>query len=59
LSWSRAALAGVLYAVLMCGWVWYDRTPSFDELVIRFAVYFLAFTFGLRFLVNLLARRKG
>ena len=59
MSWSRAALGGLLYAILMCGWVWYDRAPGFDELAIRFAVYFLAFTAGLRVLYNLIAKRKG
>ena len=43
----------------MCGWVWFDRNPGFDELAIRFSVYFLAFTVGFRFLYNMVTGRKA
>ena len=58
MSWTRAAVAGLLFAILMCGWVWYDRAPGFDELALRFAVYFLAFTTCFRLIVTMLAQRK-
>ncbi len=58
ISWSRAAAAGLLFAVVMCAWVWIDRSPGFDQLVIRFAAYFVAFTCGFYFLYNLVARQK-
>lgn len=58
LDWSRAAAAGLLFAIAMCFWVWFDRAPGFDQLAIRFAVYFLAFTIGFRLLYNLVVARK-
>ncbi|QZD87702.1 hypothetical protein [Qipengyuania psychrotolerans] len=59
MSWTRAAIAGLLFAFLMCGWAWFDRNPGFDELAIRFSVYFLAFTVGFRFLYNMATGRKA
>lgn len=58
LDWSRAAAAGLLFAIVMCFWVWFDRSPGFDQLAIRFAVYFLAFTVGFRLLYNMIVARK-
>ncbi len=59
ISWSQASVAGLLYAMMMCAWVYYDRGLGFDELSIRFAIYFVAFTVGFRVLMNLLAKRKA
>ena len=59
ISWSQASVAGLLYAMVMCAWVYHDRGPGFDELAIRFAIYFVAFTVGFRFLMNFLARRNA
>lgn len=59
MSWSRAAVAGLLFAILMCGWVWFDRSPGFDQLAIRFAVYFVTFTAGFRLLYNFAAKRRS
>ncbi|MBT8427568.1 MAG: hypothetical protein KJO02_06030 [Erythrobacter sp.] len=58
ISWSRAAAAGLLFALVMCAWVWIDRNPGFDQLAIRFAAYFVAFTCGFYFLYNLVAGQK-
>ena len=58
ISWSQASVAGLLYAMVMCAWVYYDRGLGFDEIAIRFAIYFVAFTVGFRVLMNLLARRN-
>ncbi|MGB3797559.1 MAG: hypothetical protein WA957_14805 [Alteraurantiacibacter sp.] len=58
ISWSQASAAGLLYAMVMCAWVYYDRGLGFDELAIRFAIYFAAFTVGFRLLLNLLGRRE-
>ena len=38
--------------------VWVDSDPGFDELAIRFAVYFVIFTAGFYFLYNLIAGRN-
>ncbi len=59
ISWSQASVAGLLYAMMMCAWVYYDRGLGFDKLSIRFAIYFVAFTVGFRVLMNLLAKRKA
>ncbi len=58
-SWSQASVAGLLYAMVMCAWVYYDRGLGFDALSIRFAIYFVAFTVGFRILMNALARRHS
>ena len=59
LSFSRAALGGFLYGAVMCAWIYYDRGAGFDELAIRFAVYFTAFTLGLWWLYNFIAKRSN
>jgi formate/nitrite transporter FocA (FNT family) len=57
-AWSRAAIAGLLFALGMCTYIWIDRAPGFDQLAIRFAVYFLAFTTGLKLIVDYTMRQK-
>jgi hypothetical protein len=54
-----AALAGFFYAVLMCGWVYFDKGTGLNGLSIRFAAYFAVFTLGFYFLYNFVAKRKG
>lgn len=54
----RAAVAGLLFAVFMCLWVWFDRSPGFDDLAIRFAIYFTVFTSGYYILTNFLGARR-
>ena len=56
MSWRLAATIGVIFAVLMCVWLRLDRGLGFDELGIRFAVYFAVLTVGLRVIVTWLAR---
>ncbi len=56
---SRASLAGVLFALMMCTWVYIDRGPGFDELAIRFAAYFVAFTLGFWALYNFVLRKES
>lgn len=57
MSWSRAALAGLIFGILMCAWVYIDRGAGFDELAMRFAAYFVCFTVGFRFLFNLVTKQ--
>jgi len=57
-SWSQASLTGLAFATLSCLWRYYSDDAGFDELAIRFAVYFVAFTIGFRLIVNMLAGRK-
>ncbi len=57
ISFNGAALGGFLYAALMCAWIYYDRAATFDELAIRFAVYFIGFTLGLYYIYNWIVTR--
>ncbi len=58
IGWRRASVAGLLYAMIMCAWVYYDRGLGFDALSVRFAIYFVVFTVGFRLLYNFVVRRK-
>lgn len=62
-SLLTAALAGFIYATVMCLWVYFDRGLSVDQLLIRFAAYFSVFTLGFyslyNFVVGQLADRNG
>ena len=58
ITWSQATLSGLLFAIAMCVWTWFRHDAGFDELAIRFPVYFLIFSGGLYFLYNLAAQRK-
>ncbi len=59
LSLRRAALAGLIYAVLMSAWRYYDGYRDLDDLEIRFAIYFSIFTLGFWWLYNLVIKRRG
>ena len=54
MSLKKAALAGLIYAVLMCVWYVYGRDGDPDQIWLRFAAYFSIFTLGFWFLYNLL-----
>ena len=57
-DWQVGVLTGLAFATLSCLWRYYSDDAGFDELAIRFAVYFVAFTIGFRLIVNMLAGRK-
>ncbi len=59
ISFPKAAFAGLLYAILMCSWVYFDRGLNFDQLAIRFAAYFGIFAVGFYLLYNFMAKRTG
>lgn len=59
MSFSRAAFAGLIYAIVMCLWVHFDRGLDFDSLAFRFATYFGTFTVGFYFLYNFIAKRSA
>ncbi|WP_271077393.1 hypothetical protein [Aurantiacibacter sp. MUD61] len=59
LSLRRAALAGVIYAVVMCIWRYVSSDDTLDELSVKFAVYFVFFTTGFWILYNLFATWKS
>lgn len=58
ISWSQAAVSGLLFALISCTWRYLSDGADFDELAIRFAAYFLAFTVGFYFLYNLVVKRQ-
>ncbi|WP_145916763.1 hypothetical protein [Erythrobacter sp. QSSC1-22B] len=58
-SLQRAAISGLLFAVVMCTWRYFDDGDSFDQLAIRFAIYFSAFTLGFWLLYNLVTKRRA
>jgi hypothetical protein len=59
ISFSRAAFAGIIYAIVMCLWVHFDRGLDLDSLAFRFATYFSIFTIGFYFLYNFIAKRSN
>ena len=59
MGWHTASAAGLLYALLMCAWKRIDEGTGFDELAIRFAIYFVVFTVGFRLLINLWLKHRG
>jgi len=59
IGWRKAGVAGLLFALIMSAWRYYDGTSGFDELAILFAVYFSVFTVGYRFLMNFFAQRQA
>ena len=59
IGWHTASVAGLLYALLMCTWKRIDEGTGFDELAIRFAIYFVVFTVGWRLLLNLWFKHRG
>ena len=58
MGWHTASVAGLLYALLMCTWKRSDEGTGFDELAIRFAIYFVVFTVGFRLLINLWLKHR-
>lgn len=58
LTLRRAAAAGLLFAVGMCIWRYFDDGGSFDQMAIRFAIYFSVFTLGFWALYNFLTSRR-
>ena len=52
-------MAGLIYAVLMSAWRYYDGYRDLDDLAIRFAIYFSIFTLGFWALYNLAVKRRG
>ncbi len=55
----RAAAAGLLFALGMSAWRYLDDGGSFDQIAIRFAIYFSVFTLGFWTLYNLLTKRRA
>jgi apolipoprotein N-acyltransferase len=58
MSKSFAALVGLIFATLMATWIYLSRDASFDEVMVRFAVYFPVFTIGFYLIVNFLVSRR-
>lgn len=58
LTLRQAAAAGLLFALGMSTWRYFGDGGSFDQMAIRFAIYFSVFTLGFWSLYNLLTKRR-
>lgn len=59
ISKDRAALAGLIYALVMTGWIWWSRDVEVSELAWRFVLYGTVFGTLFYLLMNWLARRSA
>lgn len=58
-TWRQAAITGLLFALVSCGWEFYRRAPELGELAFRFGLLFVTFTVFYRLVMNWVAKRDA